>query len=855
MIRHGAWTVVVGVEALTVLRDARVPPPSPRHPETKFLQALQRATEQEDAAALSASRTAYAALNGRSRDALATLVRKRLSASLASAPDTAWIRAIHAWAAVLRDDIAAALRRDVLQADPPPTDVFRLARAWLESGDQTPVPIDDGSMRADLFAARALTTVADEEACADQRAQRRAHWANALGRATTPAAWKRIAVRGRGTPASAQACGALAEHAWQEERFADAAAWWAERRCRAADEDATAHDVATWQLHEAMAWGRAGWEREARNLVAELLRWAPPGVRTRAGQPLHTVRKALQRRFAWHPLRGVRALDIWGDHQPGKDEVRAVEWLGMHGPGLAQWNDRVFLLRGYAPEIWSVSQGRAVAVLSVNQAWFGGSLLSVDPWVPGGGVLVASLVAGEPADGAGVQALDWVRSWAGEPTPHLDRFLRQIARAYPARTVGIDLRRHGATVLSEFRPGRRPPSHGRAANHAPVWVAPDGRALLKVRAGVLAVRPDGTFEPFWTWDGDGLVQRFEVIADRGYVIVRRWWDGDVVVCLDPRTGREQWRTPVNGRALAVEPTGSAVVVPTEAPRAVAVLDRWDGTARTTRRTLQPYGEAYPRHLGPRATASASCGRVAYVRQAEEGANLALLDAANGTLRWQGPPPEAQAALRLHVSAGAFVAVLESPESIRLVFPEPLRMPRTVVLADKALLTDQRHHGRLDANARLTVRGRRLFLERIPSRGALPIRPGVFELDEQALRDVAYVDGDQDAADVLTYRTDMPLLGGDRSADRYIVASEATFDGLLLFTARLGGLDDRVEAAWVYAEPIRWPGLLEDTNGSMSLHDSETRSGNRHAPCRCGNMLLVPTDRGARVLPIRTAAKK
>ena len=145
----------------------------------------------------------------------------------------------------------------------------------------------------------------------------------------------------------------------------------------------------------------------------------------------------------------------------------------------------------------------------------------------------------------------------------------------------------------------------------------------------------------------------------------------------------------------------------------------------------------------------------------------------------------------------------------------------------------------------------MFIVRVPGGGTQPVRPGIFEIDERALQSRPRVEIPQRAGSAIAYRTDMPLLGGDRVDDRYVIDESAAFDGLLILAARIG-VEHRVEAAWLHAEPIRGPNLLADSNGSLSLFTDLALDVYRHAPRRAGDVLLVPTDRGARVVPVRTA---
>ena len=828
-----------------------------------------RAVKRRDPPALDAIVEAYNALLAPEARAAATRLADVLIASLHDGeepPAASWIEAVGRFGAGLPAVIHARLRREQLVAlenAGAPRVAFEVARTWLESGDRALVETEgrDGIsgrawMRGDLFAARALRDLHTRyEALAEAEQARNAHWDAVLSRADgNPRMLQWVTERGRGTAAAREALDELAKMSWKRRQWSEAAAWLAEQRATAADTPDTASRaaLARQQLDEALAWGRAGHEIEARNLATALVRWVPDGARSTEGASLRAVRTELQRRFAWHPERGGETLDVWPGQEPTKDEVRSVEWMALAGPGAAHWNGLALLVRGFDPEIWSLQTGERVATFAADQGWFGGTFHSVDEWVPGGGVLVASVVAGEPADRAKLKTHDWLRSWDGEPCRTLDVFLRQIARARPGHPVAVDVRRNGARVLSTFRPGVRPAKHGRALTYTPIWVGPDGRALFPTRTGLVSLTPrPPELAPFWTWSGDGIVRRCDVIGDAAYLIVGSRLHDDTLVAVDTKTGRERWRTRLAGRAIRVEGTGSGVVVHANEPKQVAVLDRWDGSVRARHRLFEPHHQEFPRHLNDRDLAASAVGRVAMVL-GDRDTRLALLDVSSGAVVWQGERNRYLGQyLRPHVSMGAFLASIHSSTEIRIVVPDPLDAPRVLRLDKKALLTEQRHHGRVGNDTRLTVRGRRLFLERIPGGGSQPVRPGVFELDERALASRPSGTDPQRAGGAITYRTDMPLLGGDRADDRYIVDSVATFDGLLILAGRIGA-EDQVEAAWVHAEPIRGTNLLGETNGSLSLHTDLALEVSRHAPRRSGNVLFVPTDRGARVIPVRTA---
>ena len=75
--------------------------------------------------------------------------------------------------------------------------------------------------------------------------------------------------------------------------------------------------------------------------------------------------------------------------------------------------------------------------------------------------------------------------------------------------------------------------------------------------------------------------------------------------------------------------------------------------------------------------------------------------------------------------------------------------------------------------------------------------------------------------------------------------EATFEGLLVSTAQLEGRH-RAETWWIAAESD----VVHDENRPVKLLWRAMLDARRSSPKRIGDRLFVPTDRGARVFPVR-----
>ena len=744
-----------------------------------------------------------------------------------------------------------------------PERTFELVTELLARGAHDTVEMPGTSpwhWRADLRAAALLQELAPEPTLEARFETWRVEAREALAAAPDAAALRRLVRTFPGTDAAATARERLAAAAREAGRLDEAAGWWADLRMDppwsldGRPPERRRRQLAAWGLAEVAARVAAHDADEARNLLEDLARWAPPGVEVE-GRSLGTWRQAAVERFAWHPVReahaaGTRGHAVWPeDEPPTRDEIRGVRWLGLRGPGVAAWTDRSLLVRGLDLEVWSWPDAKRLAELPApDHGWFGGSLRAVPRWLPEGGIRVASVVAGEPADRAGVRAGDWILGWDGAPLRDLASFMQAIARGQPGKAFDVDVRRGGASSLERFAAGRRPTGQGTLLSYDPLWVAEDGRVLLPSRSGLSWIHPDPLRrEMAWRWDGTGLVLRAQVVGERVYVHVRRRLQPDAIVALDLPDLREAWRRDVEGVAMAVRPTGSAVVVHARHPEAAWVLDRRDGSVRARHRTAPVRLDEYRHVWVDTRSSAAACGRLYALVEGPRTRErprrrLRVVDTTTGGLVGvDASLPVRRVSGGEQVAAGAFGVATRSAYELVWAVPGPsgrdpvrwLRMNRNHILAD------QSHHGILNGDTRLYLMGRHLMLLRLPYRGTQKVSVSVFQLDEEALGALPAGDGVVDAGPAIVLTNAQFFLGGQRD-DRYVLEVRPTFEGLLTTAAHL---DQRhvVEVYWTAVPPDDAATGVRAENRSRSLLYGSTRDARRHAPVVVGDRLVVPTD--------------
>ncbi len=587
-------------------------------------------------------------------------------------------------------------------------------------------------------------------------------------------------------------------------------------------------------------------------MLADLLRWAPSGLVDDQGATRDVLEAVAARRFGWHPERRLDPPEanfaLPANEGPSAEEIRAVEILGLAGPGAEIWENRLLLVRGITPELWEVEARGASRLLATlpgtDEGWFGGSLRAVDPWVPGAGILVTDVVAREPADRSGIVAGDWIRSWDGKPVPDLAAFMQRVAATPPDQEIVAEVRRRGERVLDRFHAGRRPAGQGRLLNYGSLWVAEDGRVLLPGRTTLSWVDPrtlDRT--PLWQWSESGVIEHAQVCGPHVLVLVRRRLVADLVVSVELATGRERWRVSVEGDVDRLQPVGSAVWVSTWDPSSGWLVDAHDGSLRATFACAEHYRDEYRRTWAPAHASDVALGRVFAPTSATQAVRaLRVLNSTRGTEEWRdaGSTGWADGNRNDMVAAGPVTAVLRRGV-LQLCVVDPLGEGARLFTAPSSLLMEAHlHWGPLEDDSRFYVRGWSLFLVRVPDGGRFNVNASSWAIDPFVL---AQLDGgavEEDIPAPLSMRTGQALLTGSGTGLRYLLEAGASFEGLLVLAARLGS-DPRVDMRWISA------GLRRD-HADVRLYEGQVREPRRHLPVHVGARLLVPSDQGAIVLP-------
>lgn len=772
-------------------------------------------------------------------------------------------------------DVLAAL----LDAPSEPVEVERAAAFELDDPDGGPAPRLRLRLGSDLAAGRLLADLRARAPAAEALGAydaRRAAEVDAALAASGPAeatfaALEAAVRRAAGTPAAVRGREALHARARAAGEVGRAARLAAALRLDppaglAADEGLAW--AARWQQAEVDDRLAAGDPDGARRLLLELQRWAPAGHRDAAGR---RPAEALADLRAQHGFalpgaaRPARRLDVWeGGAEPGRDEVQALTWLGVHGPGAARLGDRLLLSRGLQVEVWDAGTGRRTAVLPAgDEGWFGGGLQDVTPWLPERGVRVATLSAGEPADRSGVFPGDWITSWAGQPLEGLADFMGRIARAEPGVEVAVDVRRRGERVLGRLTPGRRPVGDGVGVlTRTRLYAAADGRVLVPSRTALAWVDAErGRRDVLWTWDGRGTVQRVDVAAGCAYVLVRRQHEAECVAAVRLADGRELWRRDVDGAVLSVAPAGPAVLLELDDAPRLLLLDAEDGGLRAEV-PLPAWRVTNEDATRVRASACAAdaAGRVLLLRpdavpgwtrapgvRGEEGPERVALDQLNpvtGELRAllrEDLAGEDDPALPA-VAADALVAVPLTGERIDVLLldPRPGAPARRTSVGSGDLFTEERHHGyRLNAQSRVLVAGTTLYVLRNRDDLAAGANVRVFspEIGRGGLR--------------MPFR-DFSRVVLPSSTDLRVLSLALELDGLLLSAASLEdrrGGGPRRAALWVPSAELPEP----DRDSGHSVWEEPVRVAWRSGAVRGSRWLVLPTDRGAELVPLEPAA--
>lgn len=715
--------------------------------------------------------------------------------------------------------------------------------------------------RGDLLAAELLDlTRADHPSAmpALQRRERR-HLEAVNAMLDAPEAALREAIRrAAGTEAAAVGRRRLIDRFEAAGRLADAAAVYADLRLDPAPRERKTpgrmlRGLARHQVKEAALLAQDGELDRARSLLVDAARWAPPGSRDSRGRPLAEGAAALQRAGGLRPRRrGFKDIDVWKvtGRAPTPSEVNSVHWTGVFGPGVDALGDTVLLVRGLTPELWSFETGERLAALpGEDEGWFGGRLQSVDVWLPGGGILVSSLVAGEPADKSKVRAGDWIRTWDGQPTPDLPTFIRAVANSEPGKWIDVGVWRGGKRFLESFQAGRRPlDQRPRRTDDAysRLYVDANARILFPQRSGLDWVDTKARKRVrLWRWQGAGTILRADVNGGHAYCTIERPGFDDIIVAVDLATGKEVWQRRVHGDALRVQAAGSALWVDAAEPGWTWVLDRATGEVRSAVRTLTGRRDEYRRTwTEPFLADIAPAGRGFVVVGRRSQPEMLCINSTTGKAEWVvavgGKVSRMNRGrsgyLNPHLSADAVVAVVDGADAIRIIIPDPTGAPpnesagEVIVAGHNRIHTGDDTGGTLSDDARLIVKGRSIHMVR-----NLWNRVTCWTVDVEFDQLGPGRTGSPND-DPILMRANERMLADSPDGVRhqpYVIDVAADADGLYVVGVLFA------DAPWT---EVRYA----SDQGSQRLLNATVLEAHRHRPMRYGKRLLVPTDRGARI---------
>jgi hypothetical protein len=529
-----------------------------------------------------------------------------------------------------------------------------------------------------------------------------------------------------------------------------------------------------------------------------------------------------------------------------------VVFPGFTGPGASDVpEDRVLLFRGLTAEVWSLAAGRRIAELpGPGEGWFGGTLREVAPWVPERGVLVTSVVAGEPADRLRIRPGDWIVSWDGRTIESAARFMQLAAAARPGDRIEVRILRGGVPLLESFTPGRRPPRDG-LTEPGRLHVAADGRVLVPGRRDLAWVDLGAaTRTPLWSYDGSGVVASAALHLGLVVVHVRRLREGDVLVAVDPARGVERWRTVLEDSVDRIEATGSAIVAFAEAPPATHVIDAATGSRRLSLETPD-LANASPRNFLPVTRSAVAAGRAWWIAglpgHPYERYELRSTNTTTGETEGAWPLDD----VAPQVGAGAVVAVVSDGDQLRLVLPDPhggaRAGPVEVQGAARDTLRAVIDPDVLSFATRVRVAGTTVHL-------VLESHVASFAVDPSALLP-SPTSGEEGGEDADLLRPVLPVreeIHDQVSPRLYLFELDVGLDGLFLTSGRLDvgpSLVSTRQVLWVAGRPggadpaLRWRFPQEGERGGVL----EVR---RPGPARQGPRLLFATDGGAAILPLR-----
>lgn len=734
-----------------------------------------------------------------------------------------------------------------------PAALVDLLDRWVALADGGLVKTMPGvSVRTDLFAGLLFEILAGDPAMRPAlTARERRHGARIDEALELDEATLREAIRRAvGTPAASRGREALAERLAKRGLFVAAARLWADLRLdgSVSETGRTARSrLAGLQRREATLLARGGHLGRARRLLADLRRWAPAVRDAATRREQDALETLLAMEAGWRPTGAppVR-FDVWRgvEESPAAGALRGIVFPELVGPGAASRRDELLLFRGLGAEVWSRSRRQRIAAFEdAGAGWFGGALQEAPPWLEGGGVIVTSLVAGEPADRAGLRAGDWVLAWDGQRVRGASAFMHTAAAARPGVPVSLDVRRRGRKVLDRLVPGSRPVKDGVVVQRDALWIDARGRVLVPGRIGLTWIDLEkAEQEPFWTWSGAGVVRRVDVFGDTAVVLVRRVLQNDTLVGLDLATGAERWRRDVEGNVAVLEATGSALFVTASDPARAVVLDPTDGSARVQVDLQDRTAEQRAFTLFPSPSAATVHGRLWCVTgDSVRGRQLRILNTTTGEVASEELVDHDFEPL---IAGDGVVAVAVGRQTLRLLAPDPLTGRPAWRVAMPGSGQRPIPVTALDGDSRLFVRGDRLYVLRNTYRRHVHVE--AFEIDFESLGPKERP-GDVAAFRALRYIVRRPLNEGI-GVDGYVTDGRATLEGFLLSAASTGDRQHRV-TCWVGrgGQHQAWPDPTSASAGGV-------RQIRRHPASRSANLLFVPTDEGALLVPLMPGSR-
>ncbi len=719
------------------------------------------------------------------------------------------------------------------------------------------------AIRGDLYAAEGLLPFAAETPDGEAALlAREARAAEALAVARTDVDLVRVVDGRPGTVAAFVARARRLGRALDAGATADVGAVAADLRTRRVPGLVVAAGVATaLRAVEADAAGAAGDHLRARTALGEARRAGPAFARTRAGSTGATLAGVLRRDGGYvvddpddHGALGYD-LPLWGPAgAPTKAALLSATALAPTGPGATAGLAHALVRRGLDLEVFDVTApGPGRPVPTTDGGYAGVQVGDLEAALPRRGVRVLAVTSAGPAERAGLRPDDVVVAVDDDVVATREDLLRRIAAA-AGRTLVLGVWRDGARTTVRVPIEARPDSERATFASAHAYVRADGRHVVASPSALRVVEPrSGRTTNLWSWDGPGIVR--DLVAADGTLFA--WTsagplrDG-FVVAVDAVTGTERWRTALPGTVLgAPRVAGSALVVDVRDPDRTYLLDRATGSLRASHLRADPDDDLpspVAAALAPPPTAIAhGCLHLLRDGASPSTAWLVGVDPASGWPTWSRLVDEsAQHALvrpRL-LAGGALVALVTSPDEIRVVRPDLSGALSDAALTIDGARFDRAVWGMLESDSRIAAFDDALHVVRTSRDRRSSI--GTIVVDRRAARDPFSEDPSvwHPARRVSSPASRVP---DDTAARLWPTATllDATPDGAWVTVVWHDTGERPVEACTAWWEPDADDRLVV-VPLSATLHYPQP-------PVRVGRHALLRTDEGFRVVPLRAVS--